>query len=105
MKLKLKLRPPAAIQRLWYRRLGMDLPLSVGSTGPWHADYVRLVPYRYRRFHQTYATAFGFFWMPCPLCNRPFGGHEGGESVPDPTNPPNGGLIICSDCTQNRRTQ
>lgn len=23
-----------------------------------------------------YATAFGFFWIPCPLCGEMFGGQE-----------------------------
>ncbi len=25
---------------------------------------------------RLYAAAFGFFWLPCPVCGRMFGGHE-----------------------------
>lgn len=41
----LTLRPPTALQRLWYRRLGLAPPLLTGHTGPAHLDYARLVPY------------------------------------------------------------
>lgn len=100
MRLTMRMRPPSAVQRLWYRRLGMEPPMFQGSTGPWHADYARLVPHQYRRFHQAYATAFGYFWQPCPLCSRPYGGHQIGGSIPDPTNPPHGYITICPDCTR-----
>ena len=33
-----------------------------------------------RRLHQFYAWAFGYFWIPCPVCGRMFGGHEVGEA-------------------------
>lgn len=26
--------------------------------------------------HQLYAYVMGYFWIPCPICRRPFGGHE-----------------------------
>mgnify|MGYP001566530485 CR=1 FL=1 len=29
-----------------------------------------------RIFHRFYAWLFGFFWLPCPVCGRMFGGHE-----------------------------
>lgn len=29
-----------------------------------------------RQLHKIYAFWAGYFWLPCPLCNRPFGGHE-----------------------------
>jgi hypothetical protein len=37
-----------------------------------------------RILHRLYAHLFGYFWLPCPLCGRMFGGHEGdgcGEAV------------------------
>lgn len=35
-----------------------------------------VVPYRLRWLHQAWAWLAGYFWLPCPLCGRPFGGHE-----------------------------
>lgn len=30
----------------------------------------------FRRLHRLWAAMFGYFWLPCPLCGREFGGHE-----------------------------
>ena len=94
-------RPPSRLKRAWYQRLGIPAPLAEGSTGPWYADIARLLPYRWRRFHHAFATTNGYFWLPCVLCNRPFGGHEAGEAVPDPTAPPLS-IVVCSRCTRVR---
>ena len=29
-----------------------------------------------RWFNGCYAFLFGYFWLPCPLCGKKFGGHE-----------------------------
>ena len=29
-----------------------------------------------RLIHKLYALIFGYFWLPCPVCKRAFGGHE-----------------------------
>ena len=29
-----------------------------------------------RLAHKLYARLFGYFWKPCPVCGRYFGGHE-----------------------------
>ena len=29
-----------------------------------------------RRYHQLHAWLFGYFWLPCPICEEYFGGHE-----------------------------
>lgn len=72
-RITLTLKPLTFLDRLWYRRIGITPPLSSSrDSGRW----ARLVPYRFRRFHQAYAASHGYFWMPCPLCDRPFGGHE-----------------------------
>ena len=34
------------------------------------------VPYKWRWFHRWWARFFGYFWIPCPVCGQPFGGHE-----------------------------
>ena len=31
-----------------------------------------------RLFDKFYAWLFGYFWVPCPVCGREFGGHECG---------------------------
>lgn len=102
---RLTMRTPQLAERAWYRRLGIPVPLAVGSSGPWHANWVRLLPYRWRRIHRRYAQAWGFFWLRCPLCDRPFGGHESGATIPDPIEGPGRGITICSRCTREGRGQ
>lgn len=93
----LTLRPiPEAFARV-YRRRGMEIP--IGHSGH---DAGALIPYRWRAWHRRYAQAHGLFWMPCPLCDQPFGGHEIGDTIPDPTRAPNGGMVICPACTATR---
>lgn len=29
-----------------------------------------------RLLNKFYAWAFGYFWLPCPICGKYFGGHE-----------------------------
>lgn len=96
-----RMRRPTWLDRRWCRRLGIAAPLATSRS---RGQLARLVPYRFRRFHQWYANAFGFFWLPCPLCDRPFGGHEWGADVPDPTGGPGTGVGICSECTRARTT-
>ena len=31
---------------------------------------------RFRLFNKIYADFKGYFWLPCPLCGKHFGGHE-----------------------------
>jgi hypothetical protein len=61
--------------------------------------------------HRLYAWALGYFWIPCPLCGRYFGGHEWREvdgkpaSVPDSRGGADIGLsiAICPNCTAEGR--
>lgn len=103
--IELTMSPPSWPERAWYRRLGEAIPHATASSGPWHADWVCLLPYRWRWLHRLYAGLFGFFWIPCPLCDRPYGGHELGTDIPDPTRPPPGGMAICSRCTIERNRE
>lgn len=34
-----------------------------------------------RWLHRVYAFLFGYFWVPCPICGRMFGGHENGGTL------------------------
>jgi C4-type Zn-finger protein len=35
-----------------------------------------------RYLHRLYAHLFGYFWLPCPVCGKEFGGHEHVWTVP-----------------------
>ena len=54
---------------------------------------------------RIHAVSEGYFWLPCPLCGREFGGHEwrsvGGHVSDIPDNPGVDltGTGICPDCT------
>lgn len=87
------LRPPTRLQRLWYRRLGIPAPAAVASCEPRSTDWVRLLPYRWRSVHRRHAEKHVYFWAPCILCRRPYGGHEAGASIPDPTDGPGMGIL------------
>lgn len=72
---------------------------------PWQLQlFALLVPYRLRRIHERYAQTHGYFWLPCPLCGKPFGGHEWRraagrpDSVPNPMEPTQY-VGICPRCT------
>jgi hypothetical protein len=60
-------------------RFNIKIPVrnGVARTYPGWWDWpAYVVPYRWRWFHHLWANAAGFFWLPCPICKRPFGGHE-----------------------------
>lgn len=59
-----------------------------------------------RLLHRLYATLGGYFWLPCPLCGREFGGHEWREVGGHLSDIPDevvvgfaGGTAICPRCT------
>lgn len=103
--ISLELTPPGRLERLWYRRLGSEPPGLTASTGPRSEKLARLLPYSWRWWHRRYAAAHGFFWMPCVLCGREFGGHEGGDAVPNPMAEDERGIVVCSACTRVRNEQ
>ena len=37
---------------------------------------MKLLPYHPRFINKLYADLVGYFWTPCPICGRGFGGHE-----------------------------
>jgi hypothetical protein len=60
---------------------------------------------RRRLLHRLWAALLGYFWLPCPACRKPFGGHEwrdlAGRSATvylDPDQPAIG-TGICPACT------
>lgn len=53
-----------------------------------------------RWIHKLYAEAMGYFWMPCPVCGRMFGGHEWAATI---ELAPGKGQGVCSaDCADQR---
>lgn len=60
-----------------------------------------------RLVNKFYANMNGYFWLPCPICGKKFGGHEWlvdeqWSNIPDPEHPadPGRGVGICPDCTR-----
>lgn len=97
---QLTTRPLSRLDKMWYRRLGVSEPDLVSPAGL--GALVRLIPYQWRRVHHCFATSLGYFWKPCPLCGREFGGHEYGTDIPNLSLGPRSGQVICSECTKNR---
>jgi hypothetical protein len=62
------------------------------------------LPHRPRWLNRLYARLMGYFWLPCPLCGRPFGGHEwrtqDGLAASIPTAEPHTYEGICPTCTK-----
>lgn len=66
---------------------------------------------RKRRIEKKYAQEHGFFWVNCPACGEPFGGHEVPDdvpllemTVPDPEGSTNL-LVICPSCISLREAE
>ena len=55
----------------------------------------RIVP---RWAHQAYAFLGGYFWEPCPICKRKFGGHEWNDADAVLMDNLYDGEGVCSDC-------
>jgi hypothetical protein len=59
-----------------------------------------------RFVERIYARVNGYFWLPCPLCQREFGGHEwlsGPQyGIPWPEEGTNHGRGICPRCGDER---
>jgi hypothetical protein len=50
-----------------------------------------------RIYHRLYALVHGYFWLPCPICGKKFGGHElGGHWYQGG----GCGVVTCSDCAE-----
>jgi hypothetical protein len=74
-----------------------------------HDWFAEKVPYRFRDTHRWFANMMGYFWIPCPMCGEPFGGHEWRDidgqpsSIPAPDGRPDIRVGICPECTQAGR--
>lgn len=57
-----------------------------------------------RWYHKMYARFNGYFWLPCPICGKEFGGHEWRDLDGLPSvisdGAPGRGRGICPTCTR-----
>lgn len=58
------------------------------------------VPYAWRWFHRLYAHLNLYFWAPCPLCGKNFGGHEWGTSL---SQGGYSGIGVCPACAEEAK--
>ena len=69
----------------------------------------RVFPYRPRWVHRAWAGLVGYFWISCPLCDDPFGGHEWRDvngkpsCIPDEEIGGGSHKAICPACTATGR--
>lgn len=69
-----------------------------------HSKVKRPHRMRFRTFNRLRAKLNNYFWLPCPLCGRYFGGHEWlihydlVATIPDENNE-RVNIGICPDCT------
>ena len=49
-----------------------------------------------RTVHKAYANFAGYFWLPCPVCERMFGGHERPQGYLQTGS--YSGLVVCANC-------
>ena len=55
---------------------------------------------RFRFFNRFYAKLMGYFWLPCPICNEMFGGHESVWTLKDTIYT---GFGVCPDCIEKAK--
>ena len=48
-----------------------------------------------RWMHRLYAFVAGYFWRPCPICGRKFGGHEWAADLMTSLH---SGVGVCPNC-------
>lgn len=103
----LRIRPLPLPIRLLRRIRNGAVPRMDGATSAPRAEiwFALLVPYAWRAVHRWWAQRHRFFWLPCSMCGREYGGHERDylsvlpSSVPDPIHPPCW-MGICPPCTR-----
>lgn len=61
----------------------------------------RLFPIRW--FMRLYSWLYGYFWLPCPTCDRAFSGCEsGGPAVERGMEPSGAWMVECRECSSRR---
>jgi len=57
---------------------------------------------KFRFLNKIYADLCGYFWLPCPICGKNFGGHEwkSGNTLMENISE---GTGVCPDCGKEAR--
>ncbi len=56
---------------------------------------IKYIVYKLDRIYNgAYTFLHGYFWLPCPICGKNFGGHEIGGSLSNW----GGGMGVCKFC-------
>lgn len=55
----------------------------------------RKLPYYPRTLNWAWAHLGGYYWIPCPICHKKFGGHEKNGSLMDTWS---SGRTVCRNC-------
>lgn len=63
----------------------------------WRKGYFEKLPYRPRLLHWVIAAWGGFFWLPCDICGKNYGGHEPHGSL---YHSAFGGKSVCRNCKE-----
>lgn len=93
-----------ALDRVFYRLCGTAPPISEGESRHIRGRrYVRLLPTSWRPIHRRFAHRSGLFYLPCPLCDKPYGGHQYGADIPDPCEGEGRYVGICPPCGRRRQ--
>lgn len=50
-----------------------------------------------RTLHRIYAKVMGYFWLPCPICGKYFGGHEVKKTPVAVHHTKYAGTLVCSN--------
>ncbi|NKY58299.1 hypothetical protein [Nocardia flavorosea] len=79
-----------------YERRGLKVPFARSRYDP-----ASLWPYLPRGIHERHAKSHGYFWLPCPLCRRYYGGHEIVDSIPHEDDS-SSATTICPACSARR---
>lgn len=75
---------------------------------------LRVLIMKHRTFNKWYAKLGGYFWIPCPICEQMFGGHESkaNYSIPRAQYTDNklqisrySGRLVCPDCGKSALIQ
>ena len=55
---------------------------------------------KWRFWQWLYACTHSYFWLPCPICGKNFGGHEWQESLYDSWS---SGRGVCPSCSEEAK--
>jgi len=75
--------------------LPIAIPMNFILRSDWGNNLVKGFSYYPRFLHWIFAIWGGYFWIPCDLCGKSFGGHELSGSL---NTSAFGGVGVCRNC-------